>query len=361
MRGADREQIAAFSYIRPEDRIPKTHPLRSIKKMADGILKGLSCDFDEMYSPEGRRSIAPEQLLRALLLQALYTVRSERMLMEQIEYNLLFRWFVGLEMDDEVWVPTTFTKNRDRLLKADIANKFFLAVVGYANEKGLLSDEHFTVDGTLIEAWASLKSFQPKEQPAEGGEHEAPSGRNSDVDFRGEKRSNETHQSTTDPEARLYRKGPGKEAKLCYAGHAMMENRNGLVVGATLTQATGKAEREAAMELICNVPGFEEITLGADKGYDVAEFVEGLRELNVVPHVASKSRSSAIDEQATRDPGYVISQVIRKRIEEIFGWVKTIAGLAKTKHRGVKRVGWMFIFDLAIYNLLRMSNLLKPA
>jgi transposase len=302
----------------------------------------------------GRPSIAPEKLLRALLLQALYTVRSERLLMEQLDYNLLFRWFVGLNMDDGVWDATVFTKNRERLLAGDIAQKFFEQVHSQAREKGVLSDEHFTVDGTLIEAWAGQKSFKKKDQAGGSGD----SGRNPSVEFRGEKRTNDTHQSSTDPQAKLYKKAKRQEAKLCYLGHALMENRNGLVVNSYLSQSTGTAEREAAVVMCDEIEGNHRITLGADKNYDVRDFVKELRGMKVTPHVAQKQRS-ALDDRTTRHPGYEISQKKRKRVEEIFGWLKTVGLMRKTRHRGVLRVGWMFTFTLAVYNLVRMRNLVQ--
>jgi transposase len=350
MRGDDRNQAAVFSYVMPEQRVPKDHPLRSILEMTNTVLERLSPRFDELYSRVGRPSIPPERLLRALLLQLLYSIRSERMLMEQLDYNLLFRWFVGLGMDDAVWVPTVFTKNRDRLLEGDIADEFLLGVLALARSKGLLSDEHFTVDGTMIEAWASHKSFRPKD----GG----PSG-SGGRQFRGEKRSNETHQSTTDPEARLYRRTHQGEAKLAYLGHVLMENRHGLAVGGCITEANGFAERGAARELIEEIPGTQRITLGADKGYDAREFVAALRSNNVTPHVAQNTtnRRSAIDGRTTRHPGYGMSQSRRPMIERVPAWLKNIALLRKTKHRGRDKVDWAFVFALAAYNLVRMRSL----
>ena len=357
MRGADHQQSGMFSYISAERRVPRDHPLRAIRVMVDAALKESSWRFDAVYASSGRPSIPPEKLLRALLLQVLYTVRSERLLMEQLDYNFLFRWFVGLNIDDPVWDVTVFTKNRERLLVGEVAQGFFNAVVEQAGAQGLLSNEHFTVDGTLIEAWASHKSFKrkdadPKTPPDDPG--------NPSVDFHGERRSNDTHQSTTDPEARLARKGAGKEAKLSYAGHVLMENRNGLAVNGCVTQATGRAEPQAAMAMVEAIPGWHRITLGADKGYDSKEFVAELRDHQVTPHVACKA-TTIIDERTTRHPGYLISQQKRKRIEEIFGWLKTVAGLRKTRHRGAARVGWMFRFALAAYNLIRMRNLLSAA
>jgi transposase len=311
-----------------------------------------------MYAKVGRPSIPPEQLLRALLLQVLYTVRSERMLMEQLDYNLLFRWFVGLNLDDPVWDATVFTKNRERLLRGEVAKSLFAEVLAQARSRDLLSTEHFTVDGTLIEAWASHKSFKRKD----GGDGEQPPDDpgNPTIDFHGEQRRNDTHQSTTDPEARLARKGAGKEAKLSYAGHVLMENRNGIAVNSQVTQADGRAEPQAALAMVEEIPGQQRITLGADKGYDSKEFVQELRDHRVTPHIARKS-TSIIDERTTHHPGYAISQQKRKRVEEIFGWLKTVGGLRKTRHRGVARVGWMFTFALAAYNLVRMRNLVSAA
>lgn len=359
MRGDDEHGTGMWSYVMPEQRVPSDHPLRPIRKFTDKVLKDLSPQFAKLYSRWGRPSIPPEQLLRALLLQALYSVRSERQLIEQLDYNLLFRWFVGLSMDARVWNPTTFTKNRDRLLKGEIAWRFFQAVVEQARSQGLLSEEHFTVDGTLIEAWAGHKSFQPKDPQDRG-----PSGGSKDfeVDFRGQRRSNETHESTTDPEARLFRKSNGTESKLCYGGHVLMDNRHGLAVDGMLTQANGTAEWDAALELLRNTPRTSRITVGADKGYDVSRFVDGLRELGITPHVAAKKIHSSVDERTTRHVGYAISQRKRKLIEQIFAWVKTVAVLRKTRHRGRERIDWMFLWALAAYNLVRIRNLTwRPA
>ena len=357
MRGEDRKQADMFSYISPEQRVPQDHPLRAIRAMTDEALGSLSREFEKLYAPVGRPSIAPEKLLRALLLQVLYTVRSERLLMEQLNYNLLFRWFVGLNMDDGVWDPTVFTKNRERLLEGDIAQRFFEQVFLQAQEKGYLSDEHFTVDGTLIEAWAGQKSFKSKDKGSGSGE----GSKNPTVDFHGEKRSNDTHQSSTDPEARLYKKAKGKEAKLCYLGHVLMENRNGLVVSTCLNQATGTAERDAALGMLDEIPGNHRVTLGGDKNYDVKDFVKELRVMKVTPHVAQKERGTAIDGRTTRHPGYGVSQRRRKVVEEIFGWLKTIGLMRKTRHRGELRVGWMFTFTAAVYNLVRMRTLVEVA
>src|ERR1700739_1648413 len=355
MRGRDEGSEGFFSYVRLEERIPRDHPLRSIRALADEALAKLNRRFEGLYSTMGRPSIAPEMLLRATLLQAFFSVRSERMLMEQINYNLLFRWFVGLPMDAEVWHPTVFTHNRDRLLEAEVAHEFLAALLGLPRVKKLLSSEHFSVDGTLIDAWASMKSFRPKDG---SGEPPAP-GRNGERDFHNEKRSNETHASTTDPDARLYRKGPGQSAKLAYLGHVMMENRHALVIDTRLTLATGTAEREAALEMVADRPGNHRITLGADKAYDVAEFIADLREYNVTPHVAQNTtkRRSAIDGRTTRHPGYVVSGRVRKRIEEVFGWSKAAAGFRKTHHRGLARVGWMFTLTATAYNLVRLPKL----
>jgi len=356
MRGDDREDTRLFSYISPEDRVPPDHPLRPIRRMVDRALEELSPLFDNMYSRVGRPSIPPEKLLRALLLQVLYSVRSERLLMEQLDYNLLFRWFFGLSMDDPVWNHSVFSKNRDRLLESDVSAAFFDSICDQARQEGLLSDEHFTVDGTLVEAWASLKSFQPKGSggPDGGGQGQ---GRNAEVNFRGQKRKNDTHASTTDPDARLYRKSLGKEARLCYMGHVLMENRNGLAVDSRLTLATGTAEREAAMEMVEGVAGSKKITVGGDKGYDHGDFAEQLRAHDVTPHLAQRDSGSTIDTRTTRHPGYEASQRIRKRIEEIFGWLKTVGGLSKTRYRGASKVAWMFTFALCAYNLVRMRNL----
>ena len=351
MRGDDLQQQAMFSYISPEARVPKDHPLRPIQIMVDNALFDLAPLFKEMYSHTGRPSIPPEQILRALLLQIFYSIRSERMLVEQLEYNLLFRWFVGLSMDDDVWNHSVFSKNRDRLIKHDVATRFFETIRRQAERAGLLSNEHFTVDGTLIEAWASMKSFRPKDDqdpPTSGG-------RNSEVDFKGQQRKNETHQSTTDPDARLLKKGKGK---LCFMGHALMENRSGLVVDSRLTQATGTAERSAALEMIEDVPGTQQITLGADRGYDVASFVKDLRQLRATPHVAQKTKGTAIDKRTTRHAGYQTSLKIRKRVEEIFGWMKTTGVLRKTRHRGLERVECDFTLAVTAYNLVRMRTLI---
>ena len=363
MRGEDARSEALFSYVSCEARVPSDHPLRAIRAVADEALEVLSPAFERLYSKVGRPSIPPEKLLRALLLQAFFSIRSERQLMEQLDYNLLFRWFVGLPMDAAVWDASVFSKNRDRLLEGDIAAQFMAAVLNQKRVRTLLSQEHFSVDGTLIEAWASMKSFRPKDHPDD--EPPAP-GRNAERDFKGEKRSNETHASTSDPDARLYRKGDRQSSRLCFMGHLLMENRNGLIVDAALTRASGTAEREAALDLMDRRRSKRRITLGADKAYDVSGFVADLRARKVTPHIAidghltktGKRRKTAIDRRTTRHPGYPVSQRIRKRIEEGFGWIKTIGGLAKTRHRGVSRVGWIFTLTAAAYNLVRIPKLL---
>jgi transposase len=359
MRGDDRQQAGMWSYIAPEQRVPADHPLRPIRAMVDTILVELSPEFAKRYCPVGRPSIPPAKLLRAMLLQVLYSTRSERLLMEQLDYNLLFRWFVGLNMDDAVWDPTVFTKNRERLLAGDVAQAFFARTLAQARQRGLLSDEHFTVDGTLIEAWASLKSFKRQEAPTRPPDDPG----NPTVDFHGERRSNATHASTTDPDARLFRKAKGHEAKLAYQGHVLMENRHGLAVEGCVTRASGYGERAAALEMLDQLAPVGRITLGADKGYDTRDFVAALRLLQVTPHVAQNTshRSSAIDERTTRHGGYGVSQWKRKHVEEIFGWLKTVGLLRKTRHRGRRRVSWMFIFGLAVYNLVRIRNLAEAS
>lgn len=356
MRGMDQRRDGLFSYVRPESRIPEHHPLRLIRRVADEALRALDARFAALYAENGRPSIAPEQLLRALLLQAFYSIRSERQLMEQLDYNLLFRWFVGLSVDDPVWVPTVFSKNRDRLLQGDIAAAFMAAVLNLPEVKALLSDEHFSVDGTLIQAWASMKSFRRKD-----GNDEPPGpGRNGTRNFRKEKRSNETHASTTDPDARLARRSDGEAAKLAYTGHLLMENRHGLVVNARLTQATGTAEPEAALAMLQALPGGHK-TVGADKNYDTAKFVAAARDIRVTPHVAQNItayRGSNIDGRTTRHVGYRLSQTIRKRIEEANGWIKEVGNMAQTKLRGVHRVSWAFVLRVTAYNLIRLPRLL---
>jgi len=348
MRGPDQKQDDMFSYVSPDKRVPADHPLRKIRPLVDQILKEMSPQFGKLYSEVGRPSIAPERLLRALLLQIFYSVRSERLLMEQLDYNLLFRWFVGMNMDEEVWVPTVFTKNRDRLLKHAIAAGFFARVKKLAEP--YLSDEHFTVDGTLIEAWASQKSFQRKDGGPEDGEN-----------FHGQKRSNQTHESKTDPDAKLYRKSSGSEARLSYLGHTLVENRSGLIVGTYLTEADGYAERDAALLMAYEKrkQTRKSITLGADKAYDTQDFVKALREMNITPHVAqnTRNRSSAIDERTTRHTSYQISQAKRYWVEKPFGWMKTVGPLRKVKLRGRDKLWWLFTFTAAAFNLRRIPKL----
>ena len=359
MRGGDERSGSLFSYVDLEARVGKDHPLRTIRGIVNEALAALSGEFSALYSWVGRPSIPSEKLLRAMLLQAFYSIRSERQLMERLEFDLLFRWFVGIGVDDAVWDHSTFSNNRDRLLEGDLAAKLLSAVLAQPRVKRLLSTDHFSVDGTLVEAWASMKSFRPKDG---SGEPPAGDGRNREADFHGQKRSNETHASTTDPDARLYRKGPGKEAKLCFKGHALMENRNGLVVDACLTEANGHAERIAALHMIePRADRSRPITLGADRGYDAEDFVNELRSMKATPHVAQNTsgRSSAVDGRTTRHAGYAVSQRIRKRIEEAFGWIKTVAGQERTKFRGRERVGWAFTFAAAAYNLARLPKLLE--
>ena len=390
MRGADETSGSLFSYVDIEARIPARHPLRQIRRVVNDALASLDAEFEKLYAPEGRPSIPPERLIRASLLQILFSVRSERQLMEQMDYNLMFRWFVGLGIDDAVWVPTVFTKNRDRLLTTDMARKVMAAILAHREVAPLLSDEHFSVDGTLIRAWASMKSFQPKaegsppgvdgpgdppartpdadhgtadpEPEAETAPMPSPSrrNRNAEVDFRGEKRSNATHASTTDADARLFRKSQGTGAMLCYMGHTLMENRNGFIVQAELTRADGHAERRAALDMVHrHSPGStRRLTLGADKGYDSADFVADLRQADVTPHVAQKARHSAIDGRTTRHPGYALSQKHRKKIEEPFGWAKTVGGMAQTVYRGLDRVRARFTFTMTACNLARLPKLL---
>jgi transposase len=357
MRGTDHQQSHMFSYLSPEARVREDHPLRAIRAMVDEVLRALSSRFDRMYASEGRPSIAPEKLLRAQLLQMLYSIRSERLLMEEIDYSMLFRWFVGLNLDEEVWDATVFTKNRDRLLEAEVAKQFLAQVVEQARTQGVTSDEHFTVDGTLLEAWAGAKSFQRKHDkhpppPDDPG--------NPTVNFHGEKRSNQTHASKTDPEAKLARKGEGKEAKLSYSGNLLVENRNGLIVNAIVWEANGTAERDTALLMLEQIPGSRRVTVGGDKGFDTADFISECRHMQVTPHVAQndgRRGGSAIDQRTTRHAGYRISQKKRKRIEECFGWLKTIALLRKVRHRGVFKVNWVFTFACAAYNLVRLRNL----
>ncbi len=368
MRGGDQDSGALFSYVSCEARVPADHPLRAIRAVVDEALEVLSPEFERLYSKLGRPSIAPEKLMRGLLLQAFYSIRSERQLMEQLDYNLLFRWFVGLSMDAPVWAPTVFSKNRDRLVEGEIAAKFLAAVLGQPRVKALLSDQHFSVDGTLIDAWASMKSFRPKDDK---GDEDPPSGgRNAERDFKGEKRSNQTHASTTDPDAKLYRKANGQSSRLCFMGHVLMENRHALILDTELTRAGGLAEREAALAMLDRRKvRSRRVTLGADKAYDVRAFIEDLRARKVTPHVTIDGnvrvkgipRSTAIDKRTTRHPGYAVSQRIRKRIEESFGWIKTTGNLAKTRHRGLERVGWAFTLTAAAYDLVRLPKLLAAA
>jgi transposase len=405
MRGSDAATGVMFSYVDIETRVPAKHPIRVIRRIVNEVLASLDTDFTAMYARIGRPSIAPEKLLRASLLQAFFTVRSERLLMERLDYDLMFRWFVGLGIDDPVWDHSTFSKNRDRLLEADIARLFLKSILAHKEVAPLLSDEHFTVDGTLVTAWASLKSFVPKDAaasappPPDDGQGKPPTAgaeplhtqatqstsaepdktesaapvqtatetdkrsRNEEVDFHGQKRCNDTHVSTTDPQARLFRKGPGKEARLCYMGHAMTENRHGLVVETGFTQATGTAEREEAKVMIeRHSPGStRRLTVGADKAYDTAGFVADLRAMHVTPHVAQKARGSAIDARTTRHPGYAISIRRRKLVEEPFGWAKTIGGLARPKLKGIARQGFAFTFIMAAYDLVRLPKLIAAA
>jgi transposase len=370
MRGADERSGELFSYVDLEARVRRDHPLRAIRAVANGALVSLERDFAGLYAPRmGRRSIAPEKLLRAMLLQAFYSIRSERQLMERIEYDLLFRWFVGLGVDDPAWDHSSFSANRDRLLAGEIAAKFLGAVLAQPRVKRLLSSDHFSVDGTLIEAWASMKSFRPKspssgEDPRNGsGEPPLGGGRNAEANFRGEKRSNGTHESTSDPQARLYRKGDGQPAILCYMGHALMENRNGLVVDHRLTEASGTAEREAALEMLAAQPGNSRKTVGADKAYDSADFIEACRSIGVTPHVAQNAtrRASAIDERTTRHPGYAISQVVRKLIETIFGDAKQHGTLRQLKQRGLDRADQVFALAMTVVNLRRLPKLMADS
>lgn len=359
MRGQDNSTEAMFVFVSPESFVPKDHPLRPIRKMVDSALAELDSEFQSMYSRIGRPSIAPEKLLKGLLLQAFYSIRSNRLLVEQIGYNVLFRWFLGLSLDEKVWDHSVFSVNQKRLIETDIAKKFLAQVALQARKNQLLSDEHFSVDGTLIEAWASIKSFKPKDEPPQDDPPQAPKGRNEERDFHGKRLKNDTHASTTDPDAKLYKKGKGKEAKLSYMGHALMENRNGLIVDVMATTATGTAERDAAAIMVADVPGSHRITVAGDKGYDTQWFVETMRDNNATPHVAQNNtnRASAIDGRTTRHEGYKVSLKIRKRIEEAFGWIKTIGNLRKTRHRGVEKVDWYFALTAAAYNLVRMRKL----
>jgi transposase/IS5 family transposase len=400
MRGSDSQNGTLFSYMNLEERVPARHPLRKIKTVVDAALVDLDADFSALYAVDGRPGIAPERLLRASLVQILFSIRSETQLMEQLQYNLLFRWFVGLSVDEPVWVPTVFTKNRDRLLNADIAKKLMAAILAHEKVAPLLSDDHFSVDGTLVEAWASFKSFKPKianggaeppdsdPPPPDAGHASGTSsaetvaktntadgvsrmsmadttatnevGRNIERNWRGQTWSNATHASVTDPDARLYRKAKGRPAQLCYMGHALTENRNGFVVEATLTHADGTAERRAAIEMLdAHDPGStRRITLGADKGYDAAEFVADLRRMCVTPHIAAKAKGSAIDGRTTRHAGYAVSQRKRKLVEEPFGWGKTVGPIRKTMLRGIVRVCAQFTLTMAAYNLTKLPRLL---
>ena len=357
MRGHDERSDFLFSYVSPEHRVPHDHPLRTVRRLTDAALEQLSPRFATLYSDIGRPSIPPEQLLRALVLQVLYSVRSERLLMEQLDYNLLFRWFVGLGMDEPIWDHSTFSKNRDRLLAGDIAQAFFDAVLADARSRRLLADEHFTVDGTLLEAWASHKSVRPKAAPRSDPPDDPG---NPTVNFRGERRTNATHQSTTDPDARLAKKAPGQPAKLAFHGHVCMENRHGLVVDTMVTPADGYAEVDAALVMAERLPGGR-ATMGMDKYYDQRRLITGLREMHITPHVAqwptTRTRRSGIDARTTRHPGYAVSQRKRKRVEEVFGWMKTIGLLRKLRHRGGPKVGWIFTFTAAAYNLVRLRSL----
>jgi len=361
MRGDDPRHESMFSYVTPEARVRADHPLRPIRRMTDAALARLSPRFDRLYSTTGRPSIAPEQLLRALLLQLLYSIRSERLLMEELDYSVLYRWFVGLSLDDAVWDATTFTKNRDRLLDGDIADAFFTEVLAAIKGDGLLSDEHFTVDGTLLEAWASHKSFQPKDRPRRPPDDP----KNPTVNFHGDVRRNDTHASTTDPDARLYKKAVGREAKLGYLAHVLTENRHGFIVDTAVTAATGTAERDAAIVMLGDLPlTTRRLTVGADKGYDTRAWVRAVRTMGITPHVAENTtyRRSAVEQRTTCHPGYAVSQRCRKKVEQPFGWMKTIGLLRKLRHRGGRLVDWIFTFTAAAYNLIRWRTLIaRPA
>jgi len=355
MRGFDSKSEALFTYVTPESFVPKDHPLRAIRKMADEALAGMDKLFDSMYATTGRSSIPPEKLLKAQLLMILYSIRSNRQLVEQIHYNFLFRWFLGMSLDEKVWDHSSFSQNNDRLIGSEVAAEFLSRILAQAERKRLLSREHFTVDGTLIEAWASIKSFKPKDGPPSAG-----GGRNDAVDFKGQKLTNETHGSVTDPDAKLYRKGKTKEAKLCYQGHTLMENRSGLIVRTAVTKASGSGERDAAKAMVEHLPRTtSRITLGGDKGYDTENFVKELRRLKVTPHVAqnNSNRKSAIDGRTTNHPNYAVSQRTRKRIEEGFGWMKTVGRLRKTMYRGIEKIAMQLDLHAAAYNLVRMKNL----
>lgn len=357
MRGQVVRQMAILSSVSTEDLVPKDHPIRRIKPVVDSILKTMEPTFAEMYSTIGRPSIPPEHLLKATVLMAMYTVRSERQFCERLQYDMLFRWFLDMGIEDEVFVATTFSKNRQRLLTHDVADRFFAASVRQARLRGYVSDEHFTADGSLLEAWASVKSFKPRDTPDNNGDGDG--GRDPEVNFHGEKRSNATHASTTDPEARLMRKSSAHAAKLSYAAHVLMENRSGLVVDAELTAATGRAERDTTLELLGRLGATKRLTLGVDKGYDTGDFVQACRNLNVTPHVAQNTngRRSAIDGRTTTWPGYAISQRVRKRVEEIFGWAKTVGGCRKLRYIGRVRNRIWVLFAGATFNLTRTANL----
>jgi transposase len=354
MRGVEDRSDALFLYVSPEAFVPADHPLRPIRKMADTALASLSGEFERMYSHTGRPSVPPEVLLKSLLLQILFSIRSNRLLVEQLGYNILYRWFLGLSLEERIWDHSTFSQNQERLIGTNIAGQFLQRIIEQAKEARLLSKDHFSVDGTLIDAWASIKSFQPRD-----GGPRTPSGRNDEVDFHKQTLKNDTHASTTDPESRLYRKGKGKESKLCFMGHTLMENRNGLVLDARVTPATGTAEREAAADMILNISGKRRVTVGADKGYDTEGFVATLRSMSATPHVARNdtNRRSAIDARTTRHPGYEVSGKVRKRIEEIFGWIKTVGTLRKARYRGTEKLSWYFTLAVAAYDLVRMRNL----
>lgn len=351
MRGKQEQQITMLSALTPDNLVPQDHPIRRIKPIVDQALKGLSPTFNRMYAEVGRPSIPPEHLLKAILLIALYSIRSERQFCERLQYDLLFKWFLDLNIMDPAFDASSFSKNKARLLEHQVAREFLTAVVEEARRRKLLSEDHFSVDGTLLEAWASLKSIHPKD-----GEPPQPGERNPDIDFHDQSRTNDTHCSSTDPEARLARKGSGKEAKLCFTGHVLMENRNGLVVDVTVTRATGTAERDTALDMIEKVPGARRITIGADKGYDTRDFVVSCREMNVTPHVARR-KWSIVDGRTTRHEGYSISQRVRKRIEEIWGWIKTVGGGRKLRHKGVERNQLWAELTAAAYNLVRMAKL----
>ena len=357
MRGKQDKQVTMLCALTPDQLVPLDHPIREIKPIVDRALSGLSATFNRMYAEVGRPSIPPEHLLKASLLIALYSIRSERQFCERLQYDLLFKWFLDLNIMDPAFDASSFSKNKERLLEHQVAHEFFGAVLAEARQRRLLSEDHFTVDGTLLEAWASLKSFRPKDE----GDGTAVTGeKNPSVDFHGEQRTNDTHQSTTDPEARLARKGRGKEAKLCFTGHVLMENRNGLVVDVTVTQATGTAERDAALDMLEQVPGSRRVTVGADKGYDTQDFVTTCRKMNITPHVARRQWSK-VDQRTTRHAGYLVSQRVRKRVEEVFGWIKTVGGGRKLRYLGVARNQLWAELTAAAYNLVRIAKLALTA